>query len=754
MKRKLLKSLIAALSVMLSALPLKAQSETLLGTVKDANGVPIIGAYVIDSANSTNGAITNLDGEFSLKINLNGTITVSCLGYMDAKYDLSGRSSIDIVLLEDTTMLEETVVIGYGSVKKSDLTGAVASVNSKVLSDKATSNVGQILQGRMSGVYIVDSGNPQSDVSIKIRGLGTVNNSNPLIVIDGVPMVNMSLNNLNSNDIESVDILKDASATAIYGARGANGVVIVTTKRGTNADGTLNFATNLGVDTATSMPELLNASEYASLNNDMMLNSSNAPNPDWTNPASLGEGTNWLKAMIHPAFFQNYNLSYYGGNDKNQYYVSGSYTDHDGIVNSVAYKKLTFQINLDNQVKEWIKFSTNLTCSYDNKTNGDYSMSAVLKSVPALSIYREDGTYNGPTANSLWFGDQQNQVGKSTVNKNQVQGYNLLLSEGIELFLCKGLKFKSVESVGATLVESESFRPAYNWTPDPLLESERWAQYSRNMSFLADNYFTYDGTFGSHSITAMAGSSLQWGNNFYFNGQKKGFLSDTASQFNNGINIESLNGTRSDWAIASFMARVNYTYLDRYMFTATFRADGSSKFGPNSRWGYFPSFAGAWRLSEEPWFPKNKTITYLKIRVGYGVTGNQEIGDYTFASVYNTGQYSFNGNVVQSLVANKLSNPNIRWEEVEQYNVGFDLSLFNSRLRVSLDGYIKNTNGMLVKMVVPISTGYSDIDVPYINEGKIKNTGLELSLGSDNIISKEFYWGSSFVISFNKNEIK
>ncbi len=735
-------------------LPLTLGAQTIKGTVKDSSGEPVIGAYVVDSADNTVGAVTDIDGAYVLSgKGSTQNITVSCLGYATVTVAVGGRSQIDFILEEDSTFIEETVVIGYGSVRKSDLTGAVSSVNSKVLEDRASTNVGQLLQGRMSGVYIVDSGNPQSNVSIKIRGLGTVNNSDPLIVIDGVPMVNMGMNSLNAEDIETIDVLKDASATAIYGARGANGVVMVTTKKGKSGDGRLNLTVNQGVATAVSMPKLLDAREYAALNNDMMTASGNTPNPQWADPSTLGKGTDWLGEMFHPAHLQHYGLSYSGGDDRNTYYVSGSYTDHDGIVRSVGYKKFTVQINLDNQVKKWLKFSTKVTFSYDKKTNGDYSIGTVLRSLPVIPVLNEDGTYAGPVGNAYWFGDAQNQVGKSTINSNLTNGYNFLASETVEITLLKGLKFRSVESVGGTFVFSESFRPKYNWMPNPLAESERWASTGKYFSYLADNYFTYDGKFGQHSISAMAGNSLQWGDNYGFSGQKKGFQSDSASQFDNGLTIESLDGTRSAWAIASFMGRVNWSYADRYMLTATFRADGSSKFGPGHRWGFFPSFAGAWRISEESWFPKMEQFNYLKLRVGYGITGNQEIGDYTFASVYGTGQYSFNGNVYSSLVASKLSNPDIHWEEVEQYNAGLDFAFFSSRLRLSIDGYIKNTNGMLVPMTVPISTGYSDTDVPYTNQGKIRNIGLEVTVGSDNFDTGDFYWGTDFNISFNRNRI-
>ena len=750
MRAKLLSLISAFLLVAVGS----ASAQVIRGVVKDPAGEPVIGAYVLPAGNTDKGDVTGMDGSFSISVAAQ-MLQVSCLGFADAEVQVNGRSYIEIVLEEDSALLEETVVIGYGYVKKSDLTGAVSSVGSSVLADKSTSNVGQLLQGRMAGVYIVDSGNPQNNVSIKIRGLGTVNNSDPLLVVDGVPMVNMGLNSLNTNDIESIDVLKDASATAIYGARGANGVVIVTTKKGASGDGTVTVTTNHGVSMPTNIPKLLDATGFAALNNDMMTASGNGLNPDWANPSSLGKGTDWLSEMIRPAFIQKYGVSYSGGSEKNSFYVSGGYTNQNGIVRSVGYQKANFQLNMDNRVKRWLKFSTNLTFSYDLKTNGDYSMSDILKSVPALPMFKEDGiTYNGPAGNALWWGDKKNQVGTATINKNQTQGYNLLLSESAEIDLpLKGLKFKSVGSIGATFVISESFRPKYDWAPNPLFESERWAQSSRYMSYLLDNYFTYDNTFGKHSVNAMLGNSLQWGDSWWMNGQKKGFLSDSASQFNNGTEIESLGGNRSDWAIASFMGRANWSYDNRYMLTATVRLDGSSKFGPKNRWGVFPSFAGAWRVSEEPWFPSLSWLNYLKMRLGYGVTGNQEIGDYSFISVYNTGQYSFNGNVVNSLVANKLSNPGIHWEEMQQYNIGFDFAFLESRLRLNIDAYIKNTNGMLVKMTVPISTGYSDTDVPYTNRGKIRNSGVEIVLSSDNIITDDFYWGSDFNITFNKNRI-
>lgn len=751
-KKSIAKNWFLAVMFSLLAISISAQNNSMVqGIITDSNNVPISGATILNSS-TYKGAITLDDGTFTLEAAQGTELIVDCIGFVSKKVMVSGQKQLIIVLETDLLSLEELVVVGYGSVRKKDLTGSVSSVNSKVLEDRPVSNLGQALQGRASGVYIVDNGNPQANVSLKIRGMGTVNNSDPLYVIDGVPMAIMGMNSLNPEDIESIDILKDASATAIYGARGANGVVMITTRHGKKGDGQVQFNASYGVSMATSTPALLDAAQYAALNNDMMLASGNNTNPLWTDPSTLGAGTNWIDEMLRTAYAQHYTLSYSGGTEKDTYYISGSYSSYDGIVNSVGYERATFQYSGTNNVKSWLRMTTNVTMSYDNKTNGDYSIGDLLKSVPVIPVLDENGKYDGPTGNALWYGDKANQVGKSNINKNSTNGYNLLATETAEISITDGLKFKSVGSVGLTMVYDDSFRPAYNWKPTPLLETERYKKATKMFSYLFDNYFTYNKFFGAHSVNAMLGSSLQWGSSDWFSGQKKDFLSDSATQFNNGNEIESLDGTVSAWAIASFMGRINYSYDNRYLFTATLRYDGSSKFGPGHRWGAFPSFSAAWNIAQEDWFNFNP-ISNLKLRAGYGVTGNQEIGDYSFVSVYNTGQYSFNGNVVNSLVINKLSNMNIHWEEVAQTNIGLDLGLWENRLSVAVDAYIKNTNGMLVPMVVPISSGYSDTEVPYTNAGKVQNKGVEFTITSDNLRGKEVSWQTNFNMSFNKNKI-
>ena len=729
-----------------------AQKSNLKGTVRDDSGQPVQGATIADKNNPSVGSITSAEGSFSIPVTAKSIIRISYVGFETQEIKVDGRSTLDIVLNPKSTALDELVVIGYGTARKSDLTGAVSSVGQKIMADKPVLSLGQALQGRAPGVFVVDNGNPQSNVSLKIRGLGTINDSDPLYVIDGVPM-SMGLNSINVEDIENIDILKDASATAIYGSRGANGVVMITTKRGKSGEGKLSLKANFGISEATNIPEMLNASEYAQLNNDMLSAAGLSTNPEWSDPSSLGEGTDWIDAMLNTAYSQNYVVSYSGGNDKNDYYFSAGYTDRDGIVNSVGYKRFTLQFNGDNQVKKWVKFGHNITFSFDKKTNGTYDLSNVLKSLPTQSIYNEDGTYAGPEGSSIFYGGIRNQYGTSEINENRTDGYNIMGNVFAEFSILKDLKFKSLAGAEAKIVYNTNFTPAYDWKPTEVALSSLYKGTGRYFTYLWDNYFTYNKKLGKHSLNVMAGSSLQWGTEDYFNGSKDGFLKDETNQLSNASNILSFTGSGSEWSLASLMFRANYSYQNKYLLTATVRRDGSSRFGANNRWGTFPSFSAAWRMDEEDWFNKDSWLSSAKVRAGYGVTGNQSIGNYSFASSYNTGVYTFNGNTVNTLVAHKMPNPNVHWEEVHQANVGVDLGFLKDRIRLSIDAYDKNTEDMLVPMSVPVSSGYSDEDVPSVNAGKVNNKGLETTLSADIFNSKDFSWTSDINLSFNKNEI-
>lgn len=732
-----------------------AQQITVQGVVKDQTGETVIGASVMEKG-TTNGTITGIDGDFSLNMSPNGTLVVSFVGYKTQEVQVKGQKQLQVVLSEDAEMLDEVVVIGYGTMKKSDLTGAVSSIGNKDIKDSPVSNLGQAIQGKISGVQIVDAGKPGDNVSIKIRGLGSINNCDPLVVIDGVP-TDLGLSSLNMADVERLDVLKDASATAIYGSRGANGVVMITTKRGTEGKGKLAVSANYSFQNATNVPSLLNAAQYAELSNDMMVNSGRNPNPKWANPSELGAGTDWVDELLRTGVMQNYTVSYSGGNEKSHYYVSGGFLDQSGIVKSVNYRRFTFQSNSDAQVLKWLKFSNNITFSADTKKSGSYNIGDALKALPIYPVKNEDGSWSGPDGNSEWYGSTRNPIGPTELNKSQTDGYNFLANLTAELTFTKWLKFKSTFGYDAKFWFIDNFTPKYNWKPTPTEETSRYKSDNKSFTYLWDNYFLFDHTFAEkHRVGLMAGMSAQWNTNDYLNAQKNVFMFDNVHEMDNGEEMYAIGGNETEWALLSYMARVNYSYEDRYLLTATIRRDGSSRFGKKHRWGTFPSVSVAWRASQEKWFPKNDYINDLKVRAGYGVTGSQaSVGNYSYLASYNTSVYPFgisSGNQT-ALVSSTLANPYIHWEEVAQTNIGFDASLFNSRVMFSFDAYLKETRDMLVKASIPITSGFEDTTTTYTNAGKVRNQGIEMSLHTINLTG-ELGWETNLTATYNKNKIK
>ncbi|WP_289187943.1 TonB-dependent receptor [uncultured Bacteroides sp.] len=732
-----------------------AQQITVQGVVKDQTGETVIGASVMEKG-TTNGTITGIDGDFSLNMSPNGTLVVSFVGYKTQEVQVKGQKQLQVVLSENTEMLDEVVVIGYGTMKKSDLTGAVSSIGNKDIKDSPVSNLGQAIQGKISGVQIVDAGKPGDNVSIKIRGLGSINNCDPLVVIDGVP-TDLGLSSLNMADVERLDVLKDASATAIYGSRGANGVVMITTKRGTEGKGKLAVSANYSFQNATNVPSLLNAAQYAELSNDMMVNSGRNPNPEWANPSELGAGTDWMDELLRTGVMQNYTVSYSGGNEKSHYYVSGGFLDQSGIVKSVNYRRFTFQSNSDAQVLKWLKFSNNITFSADTKKSGSYNIGDALKALPIYPVKNEDGSWSGPDGNSEWYGSTRNPIGPTELNKSQTDGYNFLANLTAELTFTKWLKFKSTFGYDAKFWFIDNFTPKYNWKPTPTEETSRYKSDNKSFTYLWDNYFLFDHTFAEkHRVGLMAGMSAQWNTNDYLNAQKNVFMFDNVHEMDNGEEMYAIGGNETEWALLSYMARVNYSYEDRYLLTATIRRDGSSRFGKKHRWGTFPSVSVAWRASQEKWFPKNDYINDLKVRAGYGVTGSQaSVGNYSYLASYNTSVYPFgisSGNQT-ALVSSTLANPYIHWEEVAQTNIGFDASLFNSRVMFSFDAYLKETRDMLVKASIPITSGFEDTTTTYTNAGKVRNQGIEMSLHTINLTG-ELGWETNLTATYNKNKIK
>ena len=750
-------TLLVALLGMLSPASALAQQLKVSGTVTDQNGEAVIGATVkVKGGGAGAAAITDVDGRFAINTSSDATITVSYIGYATQDVPVKGRSQISVVLKTDDEMLDELVVVGYGTMKKSDLTGSVASLGSKDINNTSVNNIGAAVQGKISGVQIIDAGKPGDNVNIKIRGLGSINNCDPLIVIDGVP-TDLGLNAINMADVDRLDVLKDASAAAIYGSRGANGVVMITTKRGSSGQSRLSVSANVSVQNAANVPDLLDASQYAALSNEMMINSGRTPNPEFANPEALGRGTDWMDELLRTGIMQNYTVSYSGGNDKSHYYISGGFLDQSGIVESVNYRRFTFQANSDAQVTKWLKFTNNLTFSADEKKQGSYSIGDAMKALPVLPVKNADGTWSGPEGNAEWYGSIRNPIGTTQVNSNKTNGYNFLANITGEIQFAKWLKFRSTFGYDAKFWFDDNFTPRYAWKPTPVEESTRYKSTNKSFTYLWDNYFLFDYTIAdAHEISFMGGMSAQWNDYDYYNAQKNVFQFDNVHEFDNGEKMYSILGNMTEWALLSYMARLNYSYKNRYLLTATVRRDGSSKFGPKHRWGTFPSVSLAWRISEESWFPKTNFIDDLKIRAGYGVTGSQaSVGSYGYLAQYNTSVYPLGiaGNTQTALYSSTLANPYIHWEEVAQTNVGVDASFLGSRIVLSLDAYIKETRDMLVKASIPITSGFEDTSTTYTNAGRVSNKGVEMSLHTVNLVSP-LRWETTLTATYNRNKIK
>lgn len=744
------KAFLLILALTLSA-SMFAQKK-ITGTVVDEKGESVIGASVTEKG-TTSGTATDMDGKFSLEVRDDATIVISYLGFLTQEISVKGQSDLRVILKDNTEMLNEVVVVGYGVMRKKDLTGSLASVGAKAMKDKPVANIGEALQGQAAGVQVVNTGAPGSNVSIRIRGLGSINNSDPLLVIDGVP-TDMPLNALNQNDVETIDILKDASATAIYGSRGANGVVLITTKKGKTGDGIISVSANWGIQDATSVPKMLNASQFASLHNNMMANNNRTQRPDFEDPTSWGKGTDWTDALLRTAAMQNYSVSYSGGTDKSNYYVSGSVFDQNGIVINTSYRRYTLQFNNESKVRSWLKFGNNVTLSHDTKKKGDYNILSTLASLPTQSIYNEDGTYSGPGTESQYYGDIRNPIGSTRLNNTTTKGYNVLGNLYGEVSIFNKITYKMTGGIDFKFWDEDNFTPKYDWKPIPVVNSARSEQSNKSLTYLWDNTVTYMDTFNEkHNLNVMIGSSAQNNVYNYSKASIQGFLSDSNNQLNNGLLEPTVGGSKNEWALLSFFGRVNYSFDDKYLLTATVRRDGTSRITKANRWGTFPSFSAAWRLSEESFYKRNDILSDIKLRLGYGVTGNQGVLDnYAAVTRLKTAQYVFNGTPVSTLYPLVMPNPDIKWETVKQGNIGFDASFFKQRINVTFDTYIKNTTDMLVSMVVPITTGYSDIYTPMVNAGKVRNTGWELTVASQNI-KGAFEWNTDFNISYNKNKI-
>lgn len=732
------------------------QAKTVTGTVTDVSGEPIIGAN-IRIKGTTTGTITDIDGNFSIEAEPQSVIEVSYIGYLTQETVINNQKSIRFLLKEDTKTLDEVVVIGYGVQKKADLTGSVANINTEKLNTQSNANIGQALQGKIAGVDIVSQGGaPGSGTRIMVRGIGTLNNASPLYIVDGMYM--NSIDHINPNDIASIDVLKDASSAAIYGSRAANGVIIVTTKEGSNTEGKpiIDLSVNLGISTASKFLDMLDAKGWAEVTT-IARQAIGKPALDMATDLANKPDNDWQDIMFRPALMQNYNLSVKGGGKYSTYYTGLGYFNQDGIVKGTNYQR--YNIQSKNDYKRGIfSAGTNLIISFSHDKPLHQELrggmiGTILQSVPTLEKYDDtrEGGYGGT------YGDVVNIPHPlAIIDDNIMDRYN----ENVKIFanlyaqieLFKGLKYKLNLTPDFSFERYKNYLNKYDFGLATNSITQLTERQRRRRNILVENLLTFDRTFGEHKISALAGYTYQDSRFRHIQAYGEG-LPQGLEEIDAATTNRSNEGNSWRSVLTSILGRVFYSYQNKYLFTATIRRDGSSKFGKNNRYGYFPSFSLGWNVAEEKFMENVHWLDQLKLRGGYGVLGNQEIDNYQYSSTITTGiNYpDGNGGLLQGAFPKNFANPDIKWEETAMTNVDIDFMAFNNRLSLTADYYVKNTKDILLTVPIPISSGGAND--PIRNAGKIRNNGFEFNLGWMDQPNPDISYGINLIGSFNKNKV-
>ena len=733
------------------------QAKRVSGVVTDSAGEPIPGANVVQKE-TTNGTVTDMNGKYTLDVPNNATLVISFIGYTTKEIKVGSQSVLNVSLVEEAIGLNEVVAIGYGYVKKKDLTGAVSTVSADdMVLGGTVSNAAQALQGKTAGVQVSQSSKaPGGTIAVRVRGNNSISSTNePLYVVDGFPSSEGL--NLNPNDIESMQILKDASATAIYGARGANGVVLITTKRGKAGENKISYSGYLGTQKVDNPFEFLNAKDYMNLQNALYQEidgQEGNPNGVYT-PSQLQStlDTDWLDVCTRLALVQDHNIQFRGGSEKTKVLTSLGYYKQEGVLKNTDFNRISGRVNVDQTINDFIKAGATMYAhrersnaqTYSGNILGENVMLSVMEYDPTVKPYNEDGTYgrvpggrgDNPLANLLerkkeMVNDKFN--GTAFLEVNPFDGFTAKATAGVELLH----NFK-----GSYLPKSTTYAGE--------IEGGIASTYDfRSTRQVFEGILNYMKTFNNiHDLNVMLGYS--YAESRSANG--KGFSTDLFEWNNLGAaSIKGVSSSKTENLLASFFGRVNYTFNDKYLATVTVRRDGSSRFGANNHWGTFPSGSLAWRASEEDFVKNWGVFSNLKVRAGYGVTGNERIGDYASYALVSTNHVTLDGsNNMPGTHLNQSSpeNASLKWETTTQYNVGFDMGFFNNRLSVTLDGYWKKTKDLLLKVSLPYYTGFTSGQQ---NVGEISNRGFELDITSHNLTG-DFVWDTKFNLALNRNKV-
>ena len=762
------------------------------GVVKDDKGLTIPGVNVL-VVGSNKSASSDYDGKYTIEAASDATLLFSFIGFENKKVTVNGQSTINIILQSSSEDLKEVVVIGYGTQKRRDVNGAISSVKSKDIENLKQISVDQMLQGKAAGVSVTNnSGAPGSAASVRVRGTTSISGTNePLYIIDGVPISGDAtgkstsgqplagkdgfsssggsgnnavspLSMINPSDIESIDILKDASATAIYGSRGANGVIIITTKSGKKGAGRISYEGFTSVSTVVNKLDVLDLREYATLKNELADMWGFQKRQEFAHPELLGKGTNWQDEVYRTALTKSHQLSFSGAKDGTSYYMSGGYLDNEGTIINSGLKRYTFKLNLDSQIKPWIRIGGNISAGITNEkitVNQSFQglISNTLLQSPDVPVRNIDGTFAGPPTseqNVTYY----NPVAEALTRENELIRKNFLGNVYAELNLLKGLKYRVEFSANTEFSENNDFRPSYAWgtqtnvTADLNVRHQNW--YSTNFKDL----LTYDKTFGKHKFTVLLGqesNDSHWG----------GLIASASGFKTNSIHTINLadadNNTISEYkgsaSIASIFGRVIYDFNDKYSISASSRKDTSSKFDPttDNQSGVFNAISGSWRLSSESFMENTKKyIDNIKFRVGYGETGNQQIPNNSYSAML----AAQNSGLGSGFLPSNYPNPALVWESLNQTNLGIDFTLLDSKFSASFDVYNKKSQGFLFQVPLPLYlTGgggqYGGISAPYSNLGTMSNKGYDITIGYDTRSQGNFNWNSSLVVSHYKNNL-
>lgn len=763
-----------------------AQRIQVGGTISDsASGEVMPGVNVIVQS-SGEGTISDGTGNWSIMADRNDSLVYSFVGYNTVVLPVDGRTVLDVAMQESISQLNDVVVVGYGVQRKSQVTGAISSISNDDFKDQPVGNLAQSIQGRVSGLNVVaPSGTPGAGLLVSVRG-----NSNPLYVVDGIPLLSeshsaintafdtegngtgqgqnlSSIADLNPNDIERIEVLKDASASAIYGARAANGVILITTKRGKSGETGFSFNYYTGLQKIARPIEFMNNEQFLELVEEARANdralyeadptyfgedfdASVLYDPLETFDLSSGVNTNWLDEVSRTAPISNYELSASGGNDKTRFYTSVNYFDQEGVLIDSWYKRLNYRLNLDHQVSKRFTLGNTFSATYskNRRSFNDNTYSGIITNIigasPFMPVYDENGDYASfEDYEANWLSD--NPVKSAKELKAFTTNYRLLGSVFGEYAVLPNLRLKSSIAADLTFLTDDFFKSPITTDGDPV-GGEAFESVFQGQTILNENTVTYSEKFGDHGITLLGGVTEQVTTSDRRTAIGQGFPGGGLERVSSAANIVAATSEGSSFAILSYIGRVNYDYKGRYLLTATLRTDGSSRFSKDNRYGYFPSFSFAWRISDEAFFEGLQAVNDLKFRIGYGVTGDQEIGDFQNITFYQPSRYYGKPGVN----LRNIADPNLTWQSNRTFNTGFDYELLEGKFNGSFDFFVATKKGLLSNAVVPGTTGFA---VVTRNGGDVQNTGFEFNINAHVVRQKDFSWTTGFNINYLKNEI-